>query len=79
MMSSASSSISEEFTNICNERLLRNFIDELIELRVEKGMTQKDLSKLTDIGVPNISRMKSEKQNLSYQMMYRLVSVHGST
>jgi len=68
----------EEFARIYNERKpLRNFIDELIELRVEKGMTQKDLSELTGISVPNISRIESGKQNLSYQMMYKLVNALG--
>lgn len=65
----------EEFARLYNERKpLRSFIDELIELRVEKGMTQKDLSELTGISVPNISRIEAGKQNLSYQMMYKLVS-----
>ncbi|MCC7573087.1 MAG: helix-turn-helix transcriptional regulator [Candidatus Methanofastidiosum sp.] len=65
----------EEFARLYNERKpLRNFIDELIELRVEKGMTQKDLSELTGISVPNISRIEAGKQNLSYQMMYKLVN-----
>lgn len=67
-----------EFAAIYNEKKpLRNFIDELIDLRVEKGMTQKDLSELTGISVPNISRIESGKQNLSYQMMYKLVSALG--
>ena len=68
----------KEFARIYNERKpLRNFIDELIELRVEKGMTQKDLSELTGISVPNISRIEAGKQNLSYQMMYKLVNALG--
>jgi len=68
----------EEFARIYNERKpLRNFIDELIELRVEKGMTQKDLSELTGISVPNISRIEAGKQNLSYQMMHKLVNALG--
>jgi len=44
---------------------------------VGKGMTQKDLSELTGISVPNISRIESGKQNLSYQTMYKLVSALG--
>ena len=68
----------KEFARIYNERKpLRNFIDELIELRVEKGMTQKDLSELTGISVPNISRIESGKQNLSYQTMHKLVNALG--
>jgi len=68
----------EEFAHIYNERKpLRNFIDELIELRVEKGMTQKDLSELTGISVPNISRIEAGKQNLSYQTMHKLVNALG--
>jgi len=68
----------EEFALIYNERKpLINFIDELIELRVEKGMTQKDLSELTGISVPNISRIEAGKQNLSYQMMHKLVNALG--
>ncbi len=68
----------EEFARIYNERKpLRNFIDELIELRVEKGMTQKDLSELTGISVPNISRIEAGKQNLSYQTMHKLVNALG--
>jgi len=68
----------EEFARLYIERKpLRDFIDELIELRVEKGMTQKDLSELTGISVPNISRIEAGKQNLSYQMMYKLVSALG--
>jgi transcriptional regulator with XRE-family HTH domain len=67
-----------EFAAIYNEKKpLRTFIDELIDLRVEKGMTQKDLSELTGISVPNISRIESGKQNLSYQTMYKLVSALG--
>ncbi len=67
-----------EFAAIYNEKKpLRDFIDELIDLRVEKGMTQKDLSELTGISVPNISRIESGKQNLSYKMMYKLVSALG--
>ena len=68
----------KEFARLYNERKpLRDFIDELIELRVEKGMTQKDLSELTGISVPNISRIEAGKQNLSYQMMHKLVNVLG--
>ena len=67
-----------EFAAIYNEKKpLRTFIDELIDLRVGKGMTQKDLSELTGISVPNISRIESGKQNLSYQTMYKLVSALG--
>jgi len=40
-------------------------------------MTQKDLSELTGISVPNISRIEAGKQNLSYQMMYKLVNALG--
>jgi transcriptional regulator with XRE-family HTH domain len=68
----------KEFARLYNERKpLRDFIDELIELRVEKGMTQKDLSELTGISVPNISRIEAGKQNLSYQMMHKLVNALG--
>ncbi len=56
---------------------LFDFINALINLRIEKGLTQKDLSEITGIAVPTISRIESGKQNLSFRTMQALVSALG--
>lgn len=56
---------------------LFDFVNALIDLRIEKGMTQKDLSNLTGIAVPTISRIEAGKQNLSFKTMQTLVNALG--
>jgi transcriptional regulator with XRE-family HTH domain len=56
---------------------LFDFINALINLRVEKGLTQKNLSDLTGIAVPTLSRIESGKQNLSFKTMQTLVNALG--
>jgi transcriptional regulator with XRE-family HTH domain len=56
---------------------LFDFINALINLRIEKGLTQRDLSEITGIAVPTISRIESGKQNLSFRTMQTLVSALG--
>jgi len=46
-------------------------------LRIEKGLTQKDLSDLTGIAVPTLSRIEGGKQNLSFKTMQTLVNALG--
>lgn len=56
---------------------LFDFVNALIDLRVEKGLTQKKLSDLTGIAVPTLSRIESGKQNLSFKTMQTLVNALG--
>jgi len=56
---------------------LFDFVNALIDLRVEKGLTQKNLSDLTGIAVPTLSRIESGKQNLSFKTMQTLVNALG--
>ena len=56
---------------------LFDFINALINLRIEKGLTQKQLSEITGIAVPTISRIESGRQNLSFRTMQALVSALG--
>ncbi len=56
---------------------LFDFVNALIDLRIEKGLTQKDLSDLTGIAVPTLSRIESGKQNLSFKTMQTLVNALG--
>ena len=56
---------------------LFDFVNALIDLRIEKGLTQKDLSNLTGIAVPTLSRIEAGKQNLSFKTMQTLVNALG--
>ncbi|HNQ71922.1 helix-turn-helix transcriptional regulator [Mesotoga prima] len=56
---------------------LFDFVNALIDLRIEKGLTQKDLSDLTGIAVPTLSRIEAGKQNLSFKTMQTLVNALG--
>ncbi len=56
---------------------LFDFVNELINLRIERGLTQKKLSELTGIAVPTLSRIESGKQNLSFKTMQTLVRALG--
>jgi len=56
---------------------LFDFVNALIDLRIEKGLTQKDLSDLTGIAVPTLSRIEGGKQNLSFKTMQTLVNALG--
>lgn len=56
---------------------LFDFVNALTDLRIEKGLTQKDLSNLTDIAVPTLSRIEAGKQNLSFKTMQTLVNALG--
>ena len=68
----------ENFKKIYEEkRPLMDFIDDILELRYEKGWTQEDLAKAIGTAKSNISRIEKGKQNISYQMMQKLVRVLG--
>jgi transcriptional regulator with XRE-family HTH domain len=56
---------------------LFDFVNALTDLRIEKGLTQKDLSNLTGIAVPTLSRIEASKQNLSFKTMQTLVNALG--
>jgi transcriptional regulator with XRE-family HTH domain len=56
---------------------LFDFVNALTDLRIEKGLTQKDLSNLTGIAVPTLSRIEAGKQNLSFKTMQTLVNALG--
>lgn len=54
-------------------RLLISFCDEIISLRNEKGISQEELAHRIGTKRTNISRIESGKQNLTLEMMYKLV------
>ena len=56
---------------------LVEFVNELIKLRSQKGITQEELAKMIGTKKSNISRIENAKQNISYEMMVRLVEALG--
>lgn len=68
----------ENFRKIYEERKpLMDFINDILELRYKKGWTQEDLAKAVGTAKSNISRIENGKQNLSYEMMQKLVKALG--
>lgn len=51
---------------------LAKFIDDILILRGKRGMSQKDLAEKIGTKVPNISRIESGHQNISFSMMQKL-------
>ncbi len=63
----------KKFADIYKEREpLAKFIDDILLLRKNKGWSQKDLAERLGTKVPNISRIESGKQNISFAMMQRI-------
>jgi transcriptional regulator with XRE-family HTH domain len=58
------------------DKLFR-FLNSLIELRKEKRYSLKDLSEKTGIRSSNLSRIENGKQNISYEIMYKLSEALG--
>ncbi|QTA38516.1 helix-turn-helix transcriptional regulator [Thermosipho ferrireducens] len=68
----------EELKRLYNERKpLINFIHEIIEMRYKKNLSQEDLANILGTSRTNISRIERGKQNLSYKMMFKIVSALG--
>ncbi len=56
---------------------LADFIDEILIFRAKKGWTQKQLAEKIGTKIPNISRIESGKQNISFSMMQRISEALG--
>ncbi len=56
---------------------LADFIDEILLFRAKRGWTQKQLAEKIGTKVPNISRIESGKQNISFSMMQRISEALG--
>lgn len=63
----------KKFADIYKKREpLASFIDDMLLLRVKKGWSQKDLAERLGTKVPNISRIESGKQNISFATMQKI-------
>ncbi len=68
----------EEFAKTYDlKQTLRVFIRNIRSARAEKGLTQKDLAKAVGTSQSVIARIEAGKQNVSYEMMYRLSAALG--
>ncbi len=68
----------EEFAKAYDlKQTLRVFIRNIRSARAEKGLTQKDLAKAVGTSQSVIARIEAGKQNVSYEMMYRLSAALG--
>lgn len=55
----------------------KNLIDQLVRLRKAKKITQADISEITGIQRPNISRLESGKYNPTLDMVVRVADSIG--
>lgn len=59
------------------KELRDNVMGQLVAIRKQKGMTQNDISIITGILRPNISRMESGNYNPTLDMLVRVASSMG--
>lgn len=68
----------EEFAKAYDSKqTLRVFIRNIRSARAEKGLAQKDLAKAVGTSQSVIARIEAGRQNVSYEMMYRLSAALG--
>lgn len=57
------------------EKIVENFIDEIVEIRKKKGITQEELARRIGTKKSNISRIENKRQlNLTFDMMAKLTN-----
>jgi len=57
------------------EKIVENFIDEIVKMRKKKGITQEELARRIGTKKSNISRIENKRQlNLTFDMMAKLTN-----